>query len=169
MLTNFDIERFFEHKRFKGKRSKKFGGVFCKDELKNMVPEDKIYIFNLDDSTGGGTHWTMASFLKPSFTLYFDSYGTVPDDQILDFMKRAKSKTKTASQNPNVKREIIYSTIDYQPFESDKCGWYCLYVAKQLMANKSVTDTLLNFETGYNKWMNDILVKTIDKDKIFYK
>jgi hypothetical protein len=35
------------------------------------------YIINLDDSNGGGTHWTVSHY-HPLNSCYFDSFGFVP-------------------------------------------------------------------------------------------
>lgn len=54
-----------------------FRGVFMRDQLINMKPEEnECAIINLDSSKGSGTHWVAYS-KRGSRTLYYNSFGDV--------------------------------------------------------------------------------------------
>jgi len=87
-LSNYEIDNYFRGRS-------EYGGTFSKDMLPNKM-ENKFYIINLDDSTGGGSHWTLICPLKR--TIYFDPFGVVPPVNALRFMRTRK-------------KPIYYSTL----------------------------------------------------------
>ena len=94
-----------------------FQGVYSKDKL----PSDKkngFYILNLQSENQGnkqGTHWCFL-YKTNEGTVYSDSYGGSPPDEILKFASKP----------------IIYSDNQYQDFNSEWCGNYCIWMMKQL-------------------------------------
>jgi len=94
----------------------------CKLNLKDMVAQGKTklgFVFNLDPSNKGGSHW-IASFtdIPGHRTYYFDSYGTKPPHQIARFMR------SLTLQDPLMKLE--YNARRFQYGDSE-CGMYSLY------------------------------------------
>src|SRR6218665_3622742 len=65
---------------------KNFRGVFLRDELPKVPREKECGILNLDDSTGGGTHW-VAWINRANEKLYFESYGLPPPKEILRYLR----------------------------------------------------------------------------------
>ena len=65
-LTNFEISEYY-------KNESKFNGVYSRDNLPKTIKKG-AYVINLDEYTDIGTHW-IALFVKPKYTVYFDSFG----------------------------------------------------------------------------------------------
>ena len=117
-LSNVDIENYY-------KGNPHWGGVHMRDEFATMKLEDKFYIANLDDSTGPGTHWTLIFNVpipddNPDLTIYADSYGVYPPNDVLAFLRQSH-------------RPMVYTSDQYQSLDSTACGWFCCYIADQLL------------------------------------
>src|SRR6218665_596058 len=93
---------------------KNFRGVFLRDELPKVPREKECGILNLDDSTGGGTHW-VAWIKQANEKIYFDSYGHPPPTEVLKYL-----------YSP-----VYYNTERIQPENEVFCGYLCLYVLKK--------------------------------------
>ena len=65
-LTNFEINEYY-------KNEPKFIGVYSRDNLPKTIKKG-AYVMNLDEYENIGTHW-IALFVKPKYTVYFDSFG----------------------------------------------------------------------------------------------
>jgi hypothetical protein len=112
---------------------KLYKGCFGCLELSHIAIEKGVYIVNIDrDPHGQGTHWTLVSNLDPNRIIYFDSYGQVPNSNIYDFMTKAN-------------KPMFYNTTDYQAIRSQACGYYCIYVAQQLLKNRKFEDVMNDF------------------------
>ena len=64
-LTNFEIQDCF-------KNEKRFGGVFSRNNLRNL--KNGAYVINLDYSKNTGAHWVVI-FVKEDEVIHFDSFG----------------------------------------------------------------------------------------------
>jgi len=82
-------------------------------------------IYNLDKSTGGGSHW-MANYidLAKHNAYFFDSYGLKPHENIQYFMRYLKT------MDPLMK--LHYSGRRFQ-FKGSECGMYSLYFIVMMM------------------------------------
>ena len=130
----------------------KFGGVFSKDELRNIKPDGKYYIINLGDRNTGGTHWTMVCDDNPKTCIYYDSYGVSPPDEIRCFMSRCDPMKK-----------LVFNTSQHQALNSDLCGEFCAFMALMLSKGFSylkMVDTILR-DQDFKR--NEALVKGIIK------
>ena len=121
-LSNFDIDALF-------KGVKQYGGVRMSDELNFQPKNNTFYIINMDTSDGQGTHWILASFLHKDYNFFFDPFSVDPMPSVLELLKR------------NGKRTFTFD-IQLQNLQSDACGYYCAYVAKQLLKKRKLTDIL---------------------------
>ena len=65
-LTNFEISEYY-------KNESKFNGVYSRNNLPKTIKKEACVI-NLDEYENMGTHW-IALFVKPKYTVYFDSFG----------------------------------------------------------------------------------------------
>ena len=65
-LTNFEISEYY-------KNEPKFNGVYSRDNLPKTILKG-AYVINLDKYGNIGRHW-IALFVKPKYTVYFDSFG----------------------------------------------------------------------------------------------
>ena len=65
-LTNIEISEYY-------KNGPRFNGVYSRNNLPKTVKKGP-YVINLDEYENAGTHW-VALFVKPKYTVYFDSFG----------------------------------------------------------------------------------------------
>ena len=101
----------------------------CKLNLKELTSQNKTklgFVYNLDPSNKGGSHW-IASFtdIPAHKTYYFDSYGMKPPPQIARFMR------SLTLQDPSMKLEFNARRFQYGDTE---CGMYCLYFLIRMLA-----------------------------------
>ena len=94
----------------------------CKLRLDTLTKEGKThlgFIYNLDPSNKGGSHW-IASFtdIPGHKSYYFDSYGFKPPPQIARFLR------SLTLQDPTMK--LQYNARRFQ-YGDTECGVYCLY------------------------------------------
>ena len=96
-----------------------FRGVFLRDTLPTKTKLNKCGSFNLDSSSGDGTHWVM-SFKKGKDKFYFDSYGVQPPSELIAYLKSS----------------IFYNSERVQQNGEVFCGHLCLFVLTQLSFGK---------------------------------
>lgn len=166
-MSNQDFDRLFINKF--NKKSKLYGGVFMKDELEDMKPEEnKFYIINLDKVGGGGTHWVLISNLNPTNIIYIDSFAVPPADVVVNFMKRAYKLNRNGSESKH-RKTIYYNTITLQADDSINCGYYIAYFAQQLIKKRNIVDIISDFNLTndkLSKWMNETLIEKIKRNCI---
>ena len=113
-------------------------------------------IYNLDVSTGPGSHWTAVFITIPKKQIdYFDSYGTKPQKNIKDFIKQIVMKYRENNEDPTV----IYSDKRHQ-YGGSECGMYSMYFILKRLTGTSMYQLCKNKIT--DKKMNDLR-------KIFYR
>lgn len=122
-LTNWDINAYYDDELT-------YGGCLSKDGLK-FLPDNKFYVINMQDSTGPGSHWVLVYDCRPDTCIYFDSYGISPPESIRAFMR--KSKTKAGK-----KKKLVYTDSQYQELSTATCGVFCIHVANELRAGKTL-------------------------------
>jgi hypothetical protein len=101
----------------------------CKLNLKELLAQGKTklgFVYNLDPSNKGGSHW-IASFtdIPGHRTYYFDSYGIKPPPQIARFMR------SLTLQDPLMK--LGFNARRFQYGETE-CGMYSLYFLIRMLA-----------------------------------
>jgi hypothetical protein len=163
LLSNEDIDRLLSNK-LNSKPLIHYAGCYMKHQLDDMNPEEgKIYIINLDEKGGSGTHWVLVSNINkcsPKQIVYFNSFGLPPPDVVLRFMKRAKDKNGR-------KKDVLYNTVQIQDLESVNCGYYVVYVTRQLCRGNSMADIIGRFHLGFDKWYNEYLINELKKSSMF--
>ena len=65
-LTNIQINEYY-------KNDPRFNGVYSRNNLPKIIKKG-AYVQNLHEYANIGTHW-IALFVKPKYTVYFDSFG----------------------------------------------------------------------------------------------
>jgi hypothetical protein len=122
--------------------------ILMKDELKNCKKEIGNYIINLQSSSQGfGTHWT-ALIIRRDENFFFDSFGALPCEEIIDFIKPKK---------------LYHNNWIIQDLNSSLCGWYCIGLLKYIQDNKnkllltSANDYINMFEDDTK--LNSIILK----------
>ena len=103
-----------------------FRGVFLRDTLLMKPRRKECGIFNLDSSSGDGTHW-VAWYKNGDVAFYFDSYGIQPPLELTKY----------------VDTPLFYNTLQVQPAGEVFCGHLCLYILKEMSKGKDM-QTVLN-------------------------
>ena len=65
-LTNIEINEYYANEP-------RFNGVYSRNNLPNKIKKG-AHVINLDEYENTGTH-LVALFVKPKYTVYFDSFG----------------------------------------------------------------------------------------------
>ena len=113
---------------------KKFNGIYPVDLLPS-VKKEGVYIVNLDDSTGDGSHWVALEIEKRKNT-YFDSYGLPPKDKRLKkFLGKNYRKNLKRLQHPM----------------TTTCGQWCLYFLLRRAQNWTVREIVKPFKKNLEK------------------
>lgn len=114
--------------------SKYFRGVFACDKIKNLCIEkstEKYFIIvNTHSSKSPGQHWLLF-FVVNNTCILFDSMAK----SLSFYGDCVKDGFHMFSNNCNVQ---ISSARRLQAFESNLCGIYCIYVARELCRKKSI-------------------------------
>lgn len=145
VLTNRDIVRLMgDYPNFKGVKSH--------DMLGNMIKVGESVVINLDDQEGSGTHWVCCLNGGRNSKFYFDSFGIRPSDAIVKWLKG----TESLARGTGVK--IYFSTSQVQRVDSQRCGWYCVYILKKLYGGMSFYDAVMTLGVGSSE-ENEMIVK----------
>ena len=121
MTTNIDLI----------KMAKKYGikldYIIFKDELKNIVFKPNLdIILNMSNTKHPGSHWIALHTFK-DLTVYFDSFGVEPPEEVIAFSKG----------------KLIFNDYQIQHLTSERCGQHSLgFLA--LMQGKDIP--LLNLD-----------------------
>ena len=118
-----------------------FFGVFAKDALPTMLPEQRplLLVCNTDVKSRPGTHWT-AIFIGKTAE-YFDSFGEKPDPEFEQFMN-----THCFSWTFNSKQ--LQSLVSY--YCGHYCIFYCMYKCMGFDMNRIIS--CFTSDTGVNDW-----------------
>ena len=91
-----------------------FRGIYSRDNLPDKIHRLETGIINLDDSTGGGSHWICYRNVDKQYCEYFDPFGLIMPN---DFKKYLKTSGK----------KVVYSSDEIQERDSVLCDYWCLY------------------------------------------
>ena len=91
-------------------------------------------IFNLDDSTMPGSHWT-ASFVDTNDgnVVYFDSYGFQSEHRIRKFMRRAANFCK---EHNGKEPFVAHNKVRHQ-YKGSECGIYSIRFLTRMLKGDS--------------------------------
>ena len=105
------------------------------------------YVINLDEYENMGTHW-VGLFVKPKYTVYFDSFG----------IELIAKEIKHAICNKEIKANIFR----IQAYDTIMCGYFCIEFINYMFDGKSLIDfTSLFLPHDFKK--NDEIIKRIFK------
>lgn len=131
------------------------------EKIRNLITKDnkKVFgiVYNLDKHDEPGSHWVASylNFSKKPYTIeYFDSVGSEPPIEILNFMNFVKSaiiKCKCIDTNPEIK--LLINNIKHQ-LDDSECGVYSInFIVKRLdgvefkdITNNIIRDHVINKE-----------------------
>ncbi len=131
-MNSLDIERMI----LTGGGSQMFLGVKPRDEVRHVVGQTGVLVFNTDKRNEPGTHW-IGLVLTPTRVEYFDSYGLPPHSFPDVYRELVRSK-----------RAIIWSNTQLQGLTSTVCGDYCVLFLLLRIRGVSLEDFVL--------WMDQI-------------
>ena len=116
-LTNIEISEYY-------KNEPRSNGVYSRDNLSNNIKKG-AYVINLDEYENNGTHW-ISLFVKPKYTVYFDSFGVehIPKE-INKFIGNKKIKA---------------SIFRIQAYDSIMCGYFCINFINYMLKGKTLLD-----------------------------
>ena len=143
-LSNFDIIDIIKQLQL----DYCFGGVYSKDQLPptQELIRTKFYIVNMQDhDEGEGTHWVVFYYNKPLTSIYFDSFGFPPPEDVEEVIK-----------------EYIYNDEDIQDLESTACGYFCIAFIKFLHDKQDKQE-------AYKAFVKIFKLDTSQNDRILQK
>lgn len=148
-LSSDQIDYIYAH-NFPHEESKYYAGCYAKDELRKMKAENRFYILNLDDSSGGGTHWVLLYCVLPHTVYYFDPFGAPPPEDVPHFLK-----SMFAAED----KIFLFTDDVLQNEHTQLCGYYCIYISKELLQGRTMNDILLHDFTR-NSLENDDIIRS---------
>ena len=115
------------------KNEPRFNGVYSRNTLPKTIRSKELgsavkkgaYVINLDEYENTGTHW-IALFVKPKYTVYFDSFG----------IEHIPKEIKHVTGNKEIKANIFR----IQAYDSIMCGYYCIEFINYMREGKSLID-----------------------------
>ena len=148
-LTNIEINEYY-------KNEPRFNGVYSRNNLPNKIKKG-AYVINLDEYENIGTHW-VSLFLKPKYTVYFDSFGVehIPKE-INQFINNDTTKSSAIAR-------IKSNIFRIQGYDSILCRYFCIELINYLLKGKTLLDyTNLFSPNDFKK--NDQVIKRIFKNE----
>ena len=143
-LSNVQIDRYFEP--YRKTRDKLFLGCYSKDELQALTAKAGFAVINMQNSDkGSGTHW-VAFYLCRPIGIYYDSFGIVPPIAIKQYMQR-------------VRKRNIFCDTDEQNIKSHLCGYFCVYVLRELISGRKIVDIIAD-DFVNNTQLNDAILES---------
>ena len=145
-LTNIEIGEYY-------KNEPRFNGVYSRNNLPNKIKKG-AYVINLDEYENTGTHW-VSLFVKPIYTVYFDSFG------VEHFPKETN---KFIRNDTSAITRIKSNIFRIQAYDSITCGYFCIEFINYMLKGKTLLDyTNLFSPNDFKK--NDRVIKRIFKNE----
>ena len=137
-LTNIEINEYY-------KNEPRFNGVFSRNNLPKIIKKGASAI-NLDEYANIVTYWIVL-FVKPKYTVYFDSFGVeyIPKKNLKFFV------------NKNIKANIFR----LQAYDSIMCGYFCIEFINYMLKSKTLLQYNLFSPNDFKK--NNQIIKSIFK------
>ena len=121
--------------------------MYSRNNLPNKI-EKGAYVINLDEYENTGTHW-VDLFVKPKYTVYFDSFG-------IEHIPKEINKFINSDIKSNIFR--------IQAYDSIMCGYFCIEFINYMLKGKTLLDyTNLFSPNDFKK--NDQVIKRIFKNE----
>ena len=93
--------------------------MYSRNNLPNKITKG-AYVINLDEYENTGTHW-VSLFVKPKYTVYFDSFGVEHIPKEINKFIRSKELGSAVG-----KKKIKASILRIQAYDSIMCGYFCV-------------------------------------------
>ena len=139
-LSNIEISEYY-------KNELRFNGVYSRNNLPIKIKK-RAYLINLDEYENTGTHW-VSLFVKPKYTVYFDSFGIehIPKEI-----------------NKSINNDIKSNIFRIQAYDSIMCGYFCIDVINYMLKGKTLLDYTNLFSPNDFK-EKDQIIKRIFKNE----
>ena len=124
-ISNYDLLKWCKYLNIPIK------DVLSRDETAPHNHMQALFIYNLEPSYMGGSHW-VATYVKNGIINYFDSFGMPPFQEIVD---HAKTKNMT----------LLHQSDQIQNLLTTTCGYFCLYFLNEMSKGRSYYDLLKVF------------------------
>ena len=138
-LTNIEINECY-------KNEPRFNGVYSRNNLPKIIKKG-AYVINLDEYANIGTHW-IALFIKPKYTVYFDSFG----------VEHIAKEIQKFIGNKDIKSNIFR----LQAYDLIMCGYFCREFINYILRGKTLLEYTNLFSPNDFK-RNDQIIKRIFK------
>ena len=138
-LTNIEINEYY-------KNEPRFNGVYSRNNLPKIIKKG-AYVINLDEYANIGTNW-IALFVKPKYTVYFDSFG----------VEHIPKEMKKFIDNKDIKANIFR----LQAYNSIMCGYFCIEFINYMFKSMTLLEYTNLFSLNDFK-KNDEIIKRILK------
>ena len=120
--------------------------MYSRNNLPNKIKKG-AYVINLDEYEKTGTQW-VALFVKPKYTVYFDSFG----------IEHVPKEINKFIGNNDIKSNIFR----IQAYDSIMCGYFCIEFINYILKGKTLLDCTNLFSPNDFK-KNDQVIKRIFK------
>ena len=139
-LTNTEISEYYANEP-------RFNGVYPRNNLPNKIKR-RAYVINLDEYENTGTHW-VSLFVKPKYTVYFDSFGVEHIPKEINKFIRSKELRAKALRSKElgsvvghavglaVRNEIKSNIFRIQAYDSIMCGYFCIELINYMLKSKA--------------------------------
>ena len=121
-LTNIEINEYY-------KIEPRFNGVYSRDNLPKTIKKG-AYVINLDEYENTGTHW-VALFVKPKYTVYFDSFGIEHIPKEINKFIRSKELGRA------VCNDVKSNIFRIQAYDSIMGGYFCIEFINYMLKGKT--------------------------------
>ena len=137
-LTNIEINEYYINEP-------RFNGVYSRNNLPAKIKKG-AFVINLDKYENTGTHW-VSLFVKPKYTVYFDSFG-------IEHIPKEINKF--------IRNDIKSNIFRIQAYDSIMWGCFCIELINYMLEGKTLLDyTNLFSPNDFKK--NDEIIKRIFK------
>ena len=116
-ISNYDLLKWCKYLNIPIK------DVLSRDETVPHNHMQTLFIYNLEPSYMGGSHW-VATYVKNGIINYFDSFGMPPFQEIVN---HAKTKNMT----------LLHQSDQIQNLLTTTCGYFCLYFLNEMSKGRS--------------------------------
>ena len=124
-ISNYDLLKWCKYLNIP------INNVLSRDESSPHNHKQALFIYNLEPSYMGGSHW-VATYVKNGIINYFDSFGMPPFQEIVN---HAKTKNMT----------LLHQNNQIQNINTTTCGYFCLYFLNEMSKGRSYYDLLKVF------------------------
>lgn len=105
-----------------------------RDTLPSKPLKNECGIVNLDSNKNSGTHWVCYYN-----EYYFDSFGLNPPIELQKYLDKT----------------LIGSSFQVQQFNTNYCGYLCLYILSCLSKGFNFEDVVLNLFQEFQHYVNE--------------